>query len=61
MSVPDKDYLETARRIYEELGKIIIPNGANVVKSSLSNSPGKTGAWVDARVWVNDEWVNDED
>jgi|GEM_PF-4163378 len=48
----DSDYIKTARRIYEELGKIEFD------KPEVERKGG--GAWVAARVWVDDEWVEDE-
>ena len=49
----DSDYIKTAKRIYEELNKVSFETSPDVQRE-------EGGAWVTARVWVDDEWVEND-
>ena len=53
-----KQFVETAKRIYEITDvnnpkRLVIPRDAGVAKTD-------DGAWVEARVWVDVEWVESD-
>ena len=50
-SMNDSDYIRTAKRVYEEENRIEFD------RPEVERKEG--GAWVTARVWVDDEWCED--